>query len=133
MDSKVDEIIIKNCDLFEKKAFAQLATLMSDGSPQVSPVWVDFQDGFVLVNSARGRVKDRNIARDPRVAVAIQDPDNPYRKLLIRGWVVEIITDGADAHIDKMARKYLGVESYPNRRPGEIRVIYKIIIEHATG
>jgi PPOX class probable F420-dependent enzyme len=133
MDSKVDEIIIKNCDLFEKKAFAQLATLMSDGSPQVSPVWVDFQDGFVLVNSARGRVKDRNIARDPRVAVAIQDPDNPYRKLLIRGRVVEIITDGADAHIDKMARKYLGVESYPNRRPGEVRVIYKIIIEHATG
>jgi len=132
MDPRVDAVLSKNRDLFEKKAFAQLATLMPDGSPQVSPVWVDFQDGLVLVNSARGRVKDRNIARDPRVALSIQDPDNPYRKLLLRGQVVEIITDGADAHIDKMALKYRGLEKYPNHRPGETRVIYKIAIQHAA-
>jgi len=113
-------------DLFSKKAFAHLATLMPDGSPQVTPVWVDYQDGFVLVNSARGRQKDRNMRRDARVAIAILDPDNPYRYLQVRGRVVEITEVGADAHIDKMALKYLGREKYPNRRPGEIRVIYKI-------
>ena len=113
-------------DLFSKKAFAHLSTLMPDGSPQVTPVWVDYQDGFVLVNSARGRQKDRNMRRDPRVAIAILDPDNPYRYLQVRGRVVEITEVGADAHIDKLAFKYLGREKYPNRRPGEIRVIYKI-------
>ena len=113
-------------DLFSKKAFAHLATLMPDGSPQVTPVWVDYQDGFVLVNSARGRQKDRNMRRDARVAIAILDPDNPYRYLQVRGRVVEITEVGADAHIDKMALKYLGREKYPNRRPGEIRVIKKI-------
>src|SRR3990172_8590369 len=116
-------------DLFSKKAFAHLATLMPDGSPQVTPVWVDYQDGFVLVNSARGRQKDRNMRRDARVAIAILDPDNPYRYLQVRGRVVEITEVGADAHIDKMALKYLGREKYPNRRPGEIRVIYKILPE----
>ena len=116
----------KFMDLFSKKAFAHLATLMPDGSPQVTPVWVDYQDGFVLVNSARGRQKDRNMRRDARVAIAILDPDNPYRYLQVRGRVVEITEVGADAHIDKMALKYLGREKYPNRRPGEIRVIYKI-------
>ncbi|HSF83477.1 MAG TPA: PPOX class F420-dependent oxidoreductase [Anaerolineales bacterium] len=114
-------------DLFTKKAFAHIATLMPDGSPQVTPVWVDYEDGFILVNSARGRQKDRNIRRDPRVAIAILDPDNPYRYLQVRGKVVEITEVGADAHIDKMAFKYLGQEKYPSRRPGEIRVIYKIL------
>jgi PPOX class probable F420-dependent enzyme len=133
VDSHIEMVIKKYSDLFEKKAFAQLATLMADGSPQVSPVWVDYVDDYILINSARGRLKDKNIERDPRVAVAVQDPDNAYRKLLIRGRVIEITTEGADAHIDKMAKKYLGVESYPNRRQGEVRVIYKIIIEHATG
>jgi PPOX class probable F420-dependent enzyme len=133
VDSHIEMVLKKYLDLFEKKAFAQLATLMADGSPQVSPVWVDYVDDYILINSARGRLKDKNIERDPRVAVAIQDPDNAYRKLLIRGRVIEITTEGADAHIDKMAKKYLGVESYPNRRQGEVRVIYKIIIEHATG
>ena len=113
-------------DLFSKKAFAHLSTLMPDGSPQVTPVWVDYQDGFVLVNSARGRQKDRNMRRDPRVAIAVLDPDNPYRYVQVRGRVVEITEVGADAHIDKLAFKYLGREKYPNRRPGEIRVIYKI-------
>ncbi|MGB9669310.1 MAG: PPOX class F420-dependent oxidoreductase [Anaerolineales bacterium] len=117
-------------DLFQKKAFANLATLMPDGSPQVTPVWVDYDGEYVLFNSALGRQKDRNIRRDNRVAMSIQDPDNPYRYLQIRGKVVDINEAGADNHIDKLARKYLGVDQYPNRRPGEIRLIYKIKIEH---
>jgi len=116
-------------DLFTKKAFAHLATLMPDGSPQTTPVWVDYQDGFILVNTARGRQKDRNIRRNPRVALSILDPDNSYRYLQVRGRVVEITESGADAHIDRLAFKYLGQEKYPNRRPGEIRVIYKILPE----
>jgi PPOX class probable F420-dependent enzyme len=133
MKAELIPVLEKYKDLFEKKAFANLATLMADGSPQVSPVWVDFQDDFILVNSAHGRQKDRNMRRDPRVALSIQDPENPYRKLMVRGKVVEITTNGADDHIDKMAMKYRGLEKYPNRRPGEVRVVYKIIIEHATG
>jgi PPOX class probable F420-dependent enzyme len=113
-------------DLFEKKAFGQLATLMKDGTPQVTPVWVDFDGTHVRVNSAKGRVKDKNVRRNPRVAIALQDPDNPYRYLAVRGNVVEVTEDGADAHIDSLAKKYLGKEKYPFRQPGEVRVIYKI-------
>ena len=113
-------------DLFEKRAFGHLATLMPDGSPQVTPVWIDYDGENLLVNTARGRQKDRNVARNPVVALSIQDPDNPYRYLQVRGRVTEIITEGADAHIDKMARKYLDQERYPYRQPGEVRVLYKI-------
>ena len=113
-------------DLFQKKAFANLATLMPDGKPQVTPVWCDFDGKHVLVNSAKGRVKDRNMRRDPRVSVALIDPDNPYRYLQLQGRVVEITETGADQHIDRLAKKYLGVDKYPNRQPGEVRVIYKI-------
>ncbi|MCC6859204.1 MAG: PPOX class F420-dependent oxidoreductase [Bryobacterales bacterium] len=113
-------------DLFLKKAFAHLATLMSDGRPQVTPVWCDYDGTHVVVNSAQGRLKDRNMRRDPRVALSILDPDNPYRYLEVRGRVVEITTEGADRHIDKMARKYLGMDRYPNRQPGEVRVLYRI-------
>jgi len=113
-------------DLFQKKAFAQLATVMSDGSPQVSPVWFDYDGKNILVNSAKGRVKDLNMRRDSRVGLDIMDPDNPYRHLSIRGKVVEITEDGADAHIDKLAKKYIGQDKYPYRGPGEVRVIYKI-------
>ncbi|SRR5581483_5114071 len=120
-------------DLFEKRAFGNLATLMRDGHPQVTPVWVDYDGTYVLFNSARGRQKDRNVRRDPRVAIAVQDPDNPYRYLEIRGRVVEITEEGADAHIDKLAKKYLGVDKYPYRTPGEVRVLYKIRAEHAYG
>jgi PPOX class probable F420-dependent enzyme len=119
-------------DLFQKKAFAHLATLMPDGQPQVTPVWCDFDGTHVRINSARGRVKDRNMRRDPRVTLTIQDPDNPYRYLEVRGRVVEISEDGADAHIDSLAQKYLGVDTYPYRRPGETRVIYKIQAERAS-
>jgi PPOX class probable F420-dependent enzyme len=119
-------------DLFQKKAFASLATLMPDGKPQVTPVWCDFDGKHVLVNSAKGRVKDRNMRRDPRVSLALIDPDNPYRHLQVQGHVVEITEAGADQHIDKMAKKYLGQDKYPFRQPGEVRVIYKIEPDRAS-
>jgi PPOX class probable F420-dependent enzyme len=120
----------KYLDLFQKRAFAQLATLMPDGSPHVSPVWCDYDGEHVVINSAKGRVKDRNMRRDPRVGLDIVDPDNPYRHLSIRGRVVNIDEQGADEHIDKLAKKYLGQDRYPRRAPGEVRVIYKIEAEH---
>jgi PPOX class probable F420-dependent enzyme len=119
-------------DLFHKKAFASLGTLMPNGSPQVTPVWCDFDGEHVTFNSAKGRQKDKNVRRDPRVALAIIDPDNPYRYLEIRGKVVEITEEGADKNIDKLAKKYLGVDKYPYSQPGEVRVIYKILPEHTT-
>lgn len=119
----------KFLDLFQKKAFGALTTLMADGSPQTTPVWIDFQEGKVWVNTAVGRQKDVNVRRDPRVAMAIVDPDNPYRYVEVRGRVVAITQDGADAHIDAMAGKYLGKDKYPFRQPDEQRVIYKIEIQ----
>lgn len=113
-------------DLTQKKAFAQLATLMPDGSPHVSPVWFEYDGQHILVNSAKGRVKDRNIRRDPRVGIDILDPDNPYRHLSIRGRVVDITENGADEQVDKLAKKYLGQDKYPYRAAGEVRVLYKI-------
>jgi PPOX class probable F420-dependent enzyme len=113
-------------DILEKKAFAQLATIMPDGSPQVSPVWFDFDGQNILVNTAKGRVKDQNMRRDKRVGLDIIDPDNPYRHVSIRGKVVDITEDGADAHIDKLAKKYIGQDRYPYRANGEVRVIYTI-------
>mgnify|MGYP003937685489 CR=1 FL=1 len=119
-------------DLFTKVAFAHLATCMPDGSPQVTPVWCDFDGEHVIFNSAKGRQKDRNVRRDPRVSMAISDPENPYRYLEIRGKVVEITEQGAAEHIDKMAKKYLGVDKYPYAQPGEVRVLYKVKPEHTT-
>ncbi|HWW18951.1 MAG TPA: PPOX class F420-dependent oxidoreductase [Candidatus Saccharimonadales bacterium] len=116
----------KYADLLTKKAFANLGTLNPDGSPQVTPVWVDYDGKYVRINSARGRQKDKNIARDPRVSLSIQDPDNPYRYVEIRGRVVEATEKGADDHINKLAKKYLGKDEYPYRKPGEQRVLYKI-------
>jgi PPOX class probable F420-dependent enzyme len=113
-------------DLFKKKAFAHLATLMPDGNPQTTPVWVDYDGKYVVINTAEGRQKDKNMARDGRVALSISDPDNPYRYLEVRGRVVERTHAGADQHIDAMAKKYLGQDKYPYRRPGEVRVIYKV-------
>jgi len=118
-------------DLFTKRAFGHLATLMPDGSPQVSPVWIDYDGKHLIVNSAKGRQKDRNISRDPRVAMDITDPDNPYRKLLLRGEVVETTTEGADEGIDQLSMKYNGT-LYPNHRPADVRVIYKIKVKHVS-
>src|SRR5258708_28032644 len=119
-------------DLFSKRAFASLATLMPDGQPQVTPVWCDIEGDLVVVNTAKGRQKDKNMRRDPRVALTVIDPENPYRYLEIRGRVVEITENGADAHIDKMAKKYLGADKYPYRQASEVRVIYKIQPEHTS-
>jgi PPOX class probable F420-dependent enzyme len=116
-------------DLFKKPAFANLATLNADGSPHVTPVWADFDGTNIIVNTARGRVKDRNLRREPRVALSILDPENPYRYLGIQGRVAEMTETGADAHIDKMAKKYLNKDTYPFRAPGEVRVIVKIVPE----
>lgn len=119
-------------DLFKKKAFAHLATLMPDGKPQVTPVWVDYDGRHVIINTAEGRLKDKNMQRDGRIALSIADPDNPYRYLEVRGRVSERTHNGADAHIDAMARKYLGQDKYPFRQPGEVRVLYKVLPERST-
>ena len=119
-------------DILDKKAFAHLCTLMPDGSPQASPVWVHHADGLIVVNSAKGRRKDTNIEADPRVALSIADPDNAYRAIMIRGTVVRTDTEGADAQIDALAKKYMGVDSYPLRTPTEVRVTYFIEIDKVS-
>jgi PPOX class probable F420-dependent enzyme len=116
----------------ETKAFAILATLMSDGSPQVTPIWFNTDGKYILINSAEGRVKDRNMRSHPQVAVAILDPKNSYRYVQIRGRVVEITKDGAEDHIDALAYKYQGVRKYQGLAPGMVRVIYKILPEKAN-
>jgi PPOX class probable F420-dependent enzyme len=116
-----------------KKAFANLATLMPDGSPQVTPVWFDYTNGAIRVNSARGRVKDRNMKEGAQVALAILDPDNAYRYLQVRGTVRRVTEDGAAAHIDALANKYLGVDKYPYHQPGDVRVIYEIEPKRLSG
>lgn len=113
-------------ELFAKKAFAHLATVMPDGSPQVTPVWCDYDGAHIRINTAKGRLKDKNMRRNRKVAVTITDPENPYRYLAVRGEVEEIIENGADAHIDLLAKKYLGKDRYPYRQPGEVRVLYRI-------
>jgi PPOX class probable F420-dependent enzyme len=112
--------------LTEKKAFAHLATVMPDGSPQVTPVWFSYDKGRLTVNTVRGHVKDRNMKRNPHVALSIVDPDNPYSRVSIRGKVVRTTEEGADASIDALAKKYMGLDRYPRRSPNEVRVIYEI-------
>jgi PPOX class probable F420-dependent enzyme len=114
-------------DIMTKKiAFAHLATLMPDGTPQVTPVWFDMDGDKIRVNTARGRVKDRNMQKNAAVALSVIDPDNPYRHIAIRGRIANITERGADAHIDSLAKKYLNKDKYPFARPGEVRVIYEI-------
>ncbi len=115
--------------LLREPAFCQLATLMPDGSPQVTQVWVDTDGEHILINTAQGRQKEQNVKRDPRVAVNVVDPANAWRLGMVRGRVVEITTAGADELIDQLAKKYLNEESYPFRRPEEVRVTLKILPE----
>ncbi len=110
-------------DIFEKKAFAHVATI-DDDKPQVTPVWVEYADGKVVINSAKGRKKDRNMRDNGTIAVSVQDPDNPYRYVGLQGKVVEITEAGGYDHINKLSHKYTG-NDYP-KNPGEVRVIYKI-------
>jgi PPOX class probable F420-dependent enzyme len=117
----------------DKVAFAELATVMPDGSPQVTPVWFEFKDGAIRINTALGRRKARNLETNPKVAMAIVDPASPYRYLQIRGHVTRSTQDGADAHIDSLAKRYLNQDKYPFRAPGEVRVIYEIAIDSCHG
>jgi PPOX class probable F420-dependent enzyme len=110
----------------QKKAFANLATVMPDGSPQVTPVWLDYQGGVIRVNTAKGRIKARNMTEGARVALAVMDPDDPYRHIQVRGRVRRVTEEGANAHIDSLAKKYLGKDKYPFSRPGEVRLLVEI-------
>lgn len=118
-------------DLFEKKAFGHLATLMPDGHPQSTPVWIDREGPNIIVNTASDRQKHENVERDPRVSISILDPDDPYRYLEVRGRVTEIRKADADEHIDRLAKRYLGKDRYPWRE-GEERVKLVIEPEHFT-
>jgi PPOX class probable F420-dependent enzyme len=131
----VSEDLKKYGDLLsdDGKALAHLGTAMPSGAPQVTPVWFEYDGQFFRVNSARGRLKDRNMRRNPAVALSIVDPGNPYRYVGVRGRVVDITEQGGDAHIDRLAKKYLGKDRYPYRRPGEVRVIYTIAPERVSG
>ena len=119
----MDEKVIK---LFEGKNLVFFATTMKDGSPQVSPVWADYEDGHVLVNTAEGRIKHKNVLRDPRVAVSVVDNGNPLDMTSIKGKVTEIIPDYEYQHANRLTKKYMGKDKYPFRREGEKRIIFKI-------
>ena len=123
----------KAVQLLNKPALAHIVTLMKDGSPQVTPVWMSTDGEYVLVNTAEGRLKARNVRRNPRVALSVVDPADSYVTLQVRGTVVDITTAGADAHIDRLAKKYLGKDTYPWRRPEEVRLILKIKPEKVGG
>jgi PPOX class probable F420-dependent enzyme len=108
------------------QAFAHLATIMPDGSPQVTPIWFDYTDGKIRVNTAKGRVKARNMEKGTRVALSIIDPADPYRYIQIRGEVTNVTEQGGRAHLDSLAKKYLGKDEYPWHKPDQVRVIYEI-------
>jgi PPOX class probable F420-dependent enzyme len=114
--------------LLEAKNFAFVATLMKDGSPQITPVWIDFEKNTntILINTAEGRIKHKNLSRDPRIAISVVNHENPYEMVTIRGKVIEEITKDAAEHADKLAKKYLGLDKYPYHSPKEKRVILKI-------
>lgn len=121
----------KQIDFLKGRVFANLATLMPDGSPQVTPVWIDYDGQYIFVNTVEGRAKDRNMRRDGRVALSIMNPDDPYRHVDIRGHVAEITHDGAEEHIDTLSRRY---DDNPwTYRPGQVRVIFKIAADSITG
>jgi len=120
-------------DIFDKKAFCHLATVGRDGRPQVTPVWCDFDGTYIRVNTARGRVKDKNLKAKSGRRARRPGPDNPYRYVQVRGRVAEMTEKGADEHIDALAKKYMGKDKYPYRQPGEVRVIAKIKPESVQG
>ena len=113
-------------ELLNEPQIATVATVMADGSPQLTPVWIDTDGEAILFNTAKGRVKHRNLVRNPKVAVTVVDKDDFYRLVNVRG-TAEIVEEGADDHIDKLAKKYLGADSYPWRKEDETRVIVRVI------
>ncbi|HEU4481575.1 MAG TPA: PPOX class F420-dependent oxidoreductase [Nitrososphaeraceae archaeon] len=114
--------------IIKDKNFAFLGTIMKDGRPQVSPIWIDIDDNnnILLFNTAQGRIKHKNISRDPRVSLSLVDKNNPYSMVTIQGTIIEQTTIGADEHIDKLAKKYLNIDRYPSHSPSMTRVICKI-------
>lgn len=112
--------------LLKGKNFVSFATVMEDGSPHVAPTWVDYEGDVILINTVIGRVKEKNIRKDPRVALSVSVPENPYHLLIIRGKVFEITTEGAEDHIDQLAKRYFGIDKYIRSVPGEKRVLLKI-------
>jgi PPOX class probable F420-dependent enzyme len=126
MGKQTNQITEPIAKLLEGKNFAFVATLMKDGSSQITPTWVDLEDGKILVNTADGRLKQKNMSRDDRIATSVADQNNSYHMVTVRGRVVEQTKEGADEHIDKLAKKYLGVDKYPLRSPTEKRIIIKI-------
>jgi PPOX class probable F420-dependent enzyme len=130
--AKADRISAAGVKLLQEPQIAHFVTLMSDGSPQITPVWVDVEDdgSAMLINSFEGNLKTQNIGQNPQVAVSVVDKNNPWRYVIVRGTVVEQTRDGADEHIDKLAQKYLGQEKYPFRRPDQQRIILRIKPHH---
>lgn len=121
-----EQIPEKSLDLLQKPVLAHLATIMPDGTPQVTPVWVDYDGTSILVNTSRGRRKELNMRQRKQVGLDIVDPANPWHWLSIRGHIVEITEEGANDHINKLSKKYTGNETYQRLAPGEVRVICKI-------
>lgn len=113
-------------ELFRGKNFAFVATVSKDGSPQITPTWIDIEGDIILINTAEGRTKHKNVSRDPRVAISTVDQKNPYNMVTVRGKVIEQTTTSADEHIDRLAKKYLGLDRYPFRSPSEKRIILKV-------
>jgi PPOX class probable F420-dependent enzyme len=126
INREIDDSVIQ---LLTGKNFAFVATLMKDATPHITPTWIDFDGKSILINTAEGRIKHKNVSRDPHVAISIIDSGNPYNMLTIRGQVIEQTTNGADDHIDKLAKRYLGVDKYPFRSPAEKRIILKVAPE----
>lgn len=122
----MDDKVIK---LFEERNLVFIATIMKDGSPQLSPVWANFEDEYVLVNTAEGRIKHKNVLRDPRVAISVVNQKNSLDMTTIRGKVIDIIPDYEYEHANKLTKKYMGIEIYPFKQPGEKRIIFKILPE----
>ena len=121
MDPKVEQ-------LFQQKNLIFISTINSDGSPQLTPVWGDYDDGCVFVNTAEGRLKHKNVLRDPRVAISVVDHDNPLNMTTIKGKVIEIIPDYDYIHANKLTKQYMGIDEYPFKRDDEKRIIFKIKI-----
>lgn len=123
VNREIDDFVIQ---LLTGKNFGFVATLMKDGSPQITPTWIDFDGKSILINTAEGRIKQKNVSRDPHVAISIVDQNNPYNMVTVRGKVIEQTSNGADDHIDKLAKRYLGVDKYPFSSQNEKRVILKV-------
>lgn len=120
-------------DVFESKSFAHFATMLPDGTPHVTPVWVDHEDReYVLVNTARGRRKERNVRANPKVGVSVLDPEDPYRYISVRG-EAELTEEGAKEHIDELAARYFGVDEYPHHgEESGPRVLIRIPTDHVS-